>query len=152
MPSKHDKKGRTKGSGRFVMLPHFMLESAAWQALTVYERASYIEVAKLYDGANNGFLAMGARRLGELLGGSKNTGSKALRGLVDKGFIELAEKSGFSRKDRVAAAYRLTLCRCDRTQQPGSRAFQKWRPSDVQEKSTVPPDDLTVPRGGTVDG
>ena len=44
----HNKKGRSKGGGHFVQLHDWMMNSAAWQALSPAERAIYIEVARLY--------------------------------------------------------------------------------------------------------
>lgn len=150
MPRKHTNKGRSKTEGRFIALPHFLLETPAWRSLNVYGRAAYLEVAQLYKGDNNGFLDMAVRRLGERMGVGKNTANKALSDLVERGLIEPAEASGFSRKDRKSTSWRLTHVRCDRTHQPGSRAYLTWRPAPVERKSTVPPKDRTVPGGGTV--
>jgi predicted transcriptional regulator len=146
MPRKHNTKGRSKGSGRFVALPHFMLETEAWRTLPVYERAALVEIAQLYDGTNNGFLDMGVRRLAERLNVSVNKANWCIQELISRGFIEVAEASAFSRKDRSATAFRLTYRQCDRTHQAGSRAYQFWRP---EMKTTVAPRERTVARGET---
>lgn len=150
MPRKHNSKGRSKGEGRFLALPHFLLETPAWRTLDPYGRAAYLEVAQLYRGDNNGYLDMAVRRLAERLGVGKNVANKAMKALAERGLIEATEVSGFSRKDRKSTSWRLTHLRCDRTHQPSSRAYLTWRPSDLERKSTVPPEDRTVPPKGTV--
>lgn len=154
MPRKHNSKGRSKGDGRFVALPHFMLETPAWRSLPVYERAAFIEVAQLYDGANNGYLDMGVRRLAERLGISENKANWSLQELVRRGFLEVAEASAFNRKDRKATAFRLTFKPCDRTKQPPSRACLLWTPpaneNAPEKKTTVARGEPTVSRGATV--
>lgn len=128
MTRKHNSKGRSKGEGRYLRLTHFMMGTPAWRALSVYGRAAYVEVAAIYDGKNNGYLAMGVRRLQDAIGVSDKTATKALNELVAKGFIEIAEDSGFNRKDRHSREFRLTDHPCDRTHQAPSKAFQHWRP------------------------
>lgn len=150
MARKHNSKGRSKAEGRFTRLMHHMLETPAWRTLPVYERAAYVEIAMLYTGDNNGFLAMGVRRLAERLGVSVNKANACIQELVDRGFIEVTQASAFSRKDRTATEFRLTQHGCDRTHQPGSRAFQTWCPFDGPRKSTVPSGDRTVAPRGTV--
>lgn len=104
----------------------------------------------LFDGQNNGYLGMGVRRLAERLGISVNKANRALRELVARGFLEVAQPSGFSRKDRTATEFRLTHLRCDRSHQPGSRAYQAWVPGEPRLKTTVPRGAPTVPRGANV--
>ena len=136
MPRKHNRTGRRKGDGRFVALPHALLRSAAWQSLKPAERATYIEAAMPYDGSNNGFLAVSARRVADRLGISKSSAARALRALVEKGFLEVTCESAFNMKQRRATEYRLTLFKCDRTHALPSQAFQRWRPDENQ--NTVP--------------
>lgn len=150
MPRKHDSKGRSTNTGRFLALPHFLMETPAWRTLNAYGRAAYIEVAALYRGDNNGYLDMGVRRLADRMGVGKNTAHKALKALVERGLIEPAQVSGFSRKDRQSTSWRLTHLRCDRSHHPGSRAYLKWRPAADETKTTVPHRDRTVPLRGTV--
>jgi len=154
MPRKHDSRGRSKSGGRFVALPHFMMETPAWRSLNPYGRAAYVEIAALYDGTNNGFLDMAVRRLADRMGVGKNVAHKALKSLVERGFIEPAGGGEIGRLIRNATAWRLTLHRCDRTHQPGSRAYARWmaaEPSPTDRKQiVVPPRDRDVPPRGTV--
>lgn len=137
--------GRSKGDGRFVQLHHWMMRSPAWRDLTPAERAIYLEIATLYNGENNGSLGLGARRAADLCNISKNTAPAAFQRLQDLGFIECATPGGFSKKTRHQTEWRLTAYRCNLTQQPGSRAFMKWRPG---EKSRSQMRDATVPNEG----
>lgn len=125
--SKKNIKGRSKGEGRYLRVTHFMMGTRAWRSMSVYGRSAYLEIAALYDGANNGYLAMAVRRLADGLGVSEKTANKAIKELVGRGFVEVTEESGFSRKDRRATEYRLTDYVCNRSGQPGSKAFQHWR-------------------------
>ncbi|MEP1548448.1 MAG: hypothetical protein ABJI31_21435 [Anderseniella sp.] len=105
-----------------------MLDSAAWYSLLAVERATYIEVAKLYNGSNNGQLAMSGRRLAGQLHVSKASGTRALSTLVEKGFIEVVTRSAFSLKTKRATEYRITARKCDATGELPTKAFMKWRP------------------------
>jgi hypothetical protein len=137
MPSvwKHGANGQTvrrRKSNRspFVMLPKWMLASAAWRSLSGEAVAAYIELARRYNGSNNGTLHLSAREFAALRGSCKDTAARALRELIEKGFIEIVQASGFSVKDRKrqATEYRLTPFYCDVTRQPASKAFMKWQP------------------------
>lgn len=155
MPRRHNTKGRSRDGGRFVAVPHFWWSETpdgrpcvpAWATLPVYEKAAWLEVARLYNGSNNGFLDVAVRTLAKSLGISVNKASWCLQELVARGFLEVTEQSAFSRKDRTATSYRLTHRECDRTHQPGSRAFLNWRP-EIQ--TTVARGDRTVASGATV--
>jgi DNA-binding transcriptional regulator YhcF (GntR family) len=135
---KHGANGQTirrrkDKSSPFVMLPKWMLASAAWQSLSGEAIAAYIELARRYNGTNNGTLHVSAGELAALRDCCKDTAARALRELVDKGLIEVVRASGFNVKDRKrqAAEYRLTPFYCDVTKQPASKAFMKWQPKDA---------------------
>ncbi len=128
MSRKHNSKGRSTSEGRYTRLMHFMMETPAWASLSPYEKTLYVELAKIYNGTNNGYLGLGVRRAAELCNMSVNKVAACFKVLEARGFIETAEPSAFSRKDRTATEWRLTQWTCNRTNQPGSRAFMKWRP------------------------
>jgi len=139
MGRKHTIKGRSKAGPPFVQLPWFMLDSDAWRALTPQQVAAYIELSRLYNGANNGRLALSVRDAAERCKINKDTANKALATLETLGFIECATPGGFSRKVRHATEWRLTLWRCDRTGALPSKAFMKWRPAanpDLGERNS----------------
>jgi hypothetical protein len=102
--------------------------SPSWHSLKPVARAAYIEVAKLYNGTNNGYLAMSGRRLAEAMPISRQTGTRSLEELVEKGFLEVVTPSAFSLKIKRATEYRLTAFGCDVKASPPSKAFMKWTP------------------------
>lgn len=130
MRRRHNVTGRSRSTyGKFVPLPEFMMASEAYRSLRPLPRVLYVEVARIYNGSNNGFLALSTRDAADRCGVTKNTVTPAFRELIAKGFLELACPGGFSRKVRHAAEYRLTLERCDRTGALPTKAFMKWRSS-----------------------
>jgi hypothetical protein len=122
MAKSHDKTGRSTKE-RFVRLPHFMLQSSAWRSLCTVARSVFVELALIYNGSNNGRIAMSARTAGERVNCSKNTAGRALAELVQKGFIEVCSRGKFDRKTPHATEYRLTLHPCDRTNERASKRF-----------------------------
>jgi hypothetical protein len=126
MPNRQNKKGRSKGE-RFVKLTWFMLECEAWHQLSPAARAVYIEVAKLYNGANNGRLALSVRDAAERCRINKDTASKAFAMLQAHGFLECATPGGFTRKVRHATEWRLASERCDKTGSHPTKAYMRWR-------------------------
>lgn len=133
MPSHHTKKGRSKGGGGFVCLRHFMMDSPAWLSLGTGARAIYLEILRRYNGRNNGYLALSVRDGAERCRLNKDTVTRVIGELCEKGFVEVAVPGAFSCKVRHAAEYRLTVERCDRTGTPPSKAFMKWRPEQPQK-------------------
>jgi hypothetical protein len=128
---------RQRSVSPFAMLYWYMLDSQGWHDLSVVARCAYVELARLYDGSNNGQLAMSARNLGARLGRSSPTAARALRELEDAGFIKVMRLGTFSRKDRLASEYRLNPFRCDVDADPPDRRWnnQKWQPHGVTHKT-----------------
>jgi len=136
MPKRHNAKGRST-TERFVQLPHFMVLSPAWRALSPVARSVFIELAAIYNGSNNGRLALSARAAGNRVGCSKNTAARAFLELIDKGCIDLSSPGNFNRKTPHAAEYRLTLHPCDRSGERASRRFMAWRQSEAKSVAVV---------------
>jgi hypothetical protein len=132
--ARHTKTGRSKGKGPFLMLTDWMMNSAAWCSLTAADRAVYIEVARLYNGRNNGFLALGARAAAERVNINKDTAGRCFARLIDRGFIECAHPGGFNTNARRATEWRLTAEKCDRTHELPSKAFMRWRPENLDHR------------------
>lgn len=108
--------------------------------------SALLELKYGYVGGNNGFIQMSAQTLADRLGMGKSTASRALAELEAKGFIETASKHLFSQKAKLAAEYRLTDVKCDRTGAPPSKAFMKWQPENPEHGATGGTDSAT---GGT---
>jgi hypothetical protein len=123
---KPNKSGRSGHVGKHVQLPEFMLASPAWRSLNPAARVLYVELRRIYNGKNNGFLALSVRDAAERCAVNKDTASKAFAALIDRGFIDLATPASFGTNGRHAAEYRLTDWPCNRTNQRPSKAFMAW--------------------------
>lgn len=154
MANKQDKRGRTKGGERHVRLTHFMTNTEAWLSLKPAARVVYFEVARVYNGTNNGTIAASARDLAKRCNINKDTAGAALKVLEQRGFIVRTTPGGFSRKTPHAAEYRLTDWRCDKTGEVPTKAFQNWRappePIKPKRKTRSGMKGQPVPNEGTV--
>jgi hypothetical protein len=112
--------------GRFLALYRDLTTTQAWQSLDCFERATYVHVAGMFNGANNGRIVVSVKRTAKSLHMAPNTASKALNTLVAKGFLAVTHKGAFSLKTGVALAteYRLTEHPCDG--QSATCEFKKW--------------------------
>lgn len=126
MPKKHNNKGRSIGDARHLRLYYWLLRSEAWRVLSSVERCTYIELAKRYDGKNNGYISLSCREVADELHVSKATVSRAFNKLIEVGFITVMEKGAFSRKMRQATEYRLNEHKCDKTKELASKQFMRW--------------------------
>lgn len=112
------------------MLTYDILASPAWEGLSAQARAVLIQIAKRYNGANNGTLAASVRDLARECRINKDTVKRTIEELIDAGFLELGQAGSFEYKKRHAAEYRLTWHSCDKTGQKGSRA---WKVKDASQ-------------------
>lgn len=104
--AKTNRKGRNKGT--FVMLPHHMMDSPAWQSLSANAQALWIHICRRYNGGNNGDIPLSCREAAEKLNVSKNTASKAFAELSDRGFVKIGEDSDFRLKVKRARRWVMT--------------------------------------------
>jgi hypothetical protein len=130
------KRRRHGGGPTFIQMFHWMVDMPVWRSLSPRAVVAYLELARRYNGTNNGNIHLSARELAEAWGWSKDAAACAIRELIEKGFIEVTHASGFNVKDRKrqATEYRLTVFFCDRTRQPASKSFTKWGPPKSPEK------------------
>jgi hypothetical protein len=100
---------------RYFQVHHYMLKTEAWAALSAPARAIYLQIGFRYDGSNNGRISYSVRDAASECNLAKETASRAIRELVDLGFIEETLHGSLSRKTRIASEWRLTAFRCDLT-------------------------------------
>ena len=154
MANRQDQRGRSKGGERHLRLTHFLTGTAAWLSLRPAERAVYLDVARIYNGKNNGTIARSCRDAGNDCRINKDTAAQAFKVLVERGFLECMTPGGFSLKTRHAAEWRLTDWKCDKTHDPASKAYQHWRPPEFVQPGTSRSRSQTrapsVPNQGTV--
>jgi len=136
-------------TSQFVQLFHYMIDCPSYGALRPVARAALVEVARLYNGGNNGMLAMSSRRLATRLGTSKDTAARALNALEAGGFIKVIKVGSFATKKRRATEYRLTFQKCDVTRQPPSRDFMNRGSSGSSSERSQPEDSMVRKQGQT---
>ena len=132
--AKHDAKGRSKHSGRFIMVTHHMLDTPAGKSLTPHEIAALLRIMQIHNSQNNGRIAMSSRRMGKLAHMNKDTAARALKTLTAKGFLRICKPSGFGTNGRRAVEYEIT-CFAPTKGRPAKNTFQAWRPN-VKENSS----------------
>ena len=119
----HNRTGRSKNNeGRYVLLPHRVIDSPGYQATGPAARAVLIEVHRLFNGKNNGSLALSVRLIAQRTNVSKDTVARAINELVNCGLLRRVKASSFSQK-KVAAEYRLTSLTCNVTHSMPTREY-----------------------------
>ena len=153
---KIDKTGRSKFEGNYIKLPHYIFDCWAWSQLSANARCAWTEIVRVYNGSNNGRLAVPVRELADTLHISKSEAARTLQELTTFGFIEIAKRSSFARK-RLATEFRLTHLPCDLTGLLPPKTFMKIKPDSPTtgtmngkihsptEASIVPPQTLIGP-------
>ena len=136
-------KHRKKKGHRFIQLFYFMLETEAWKDLDAVARSIYIELARRYNGSNNGCIGYSVRQAAEELKISKATAARALCSLQAHGFVVVEKRGAFHCKVRHASEYRLTIYDSNLTDDYAkklcTKEFTRW--PEIQ--SSVPPVRLT---------
>jgi hypothetical protein len=145
---RHNKTGRSTHDAKHVRLYDYLLTSDAYLSLSCPARALLIEIARVYDGTNNGRLALSVRSASQRCGIAKDTATRAFRELSERGFIECESPGAFSFKQRHAAEWRITWRRCDVSGVVPGNQFKQWRAPE--KHNTVLKYSLTVPSFGTV--
>jgi hypothetical protein len=117
---------------RYVSLRYWLLDSPAWKSLPVAAHALYIQIARRYNGSNNGRIPYSMRD-GVTLHISHHTVSHLLGILQDRGFIVCTRKGYFSVKTtRDASEWRLTEYDCDHPVAHATKDFMRWQlPEDA---------------------
>lgn len=99
--------GRSKGGGRFVAMPHDMLKSVAWKALSGTAAKVYLLLLTRYNGGNGDQLKLSAREVEAELGMGRATASWAFKELEQLGFIVVRRRGQWYGK--LATIYAATI-------------------------------------------
>lgn len=122
-----------------VRLYRHELESPAYRSLSTDARALLVEFRALFTGRENR-LFMSVREAAKRIGVSEKTAQKALKALIDRGFIRCIEQGGFARKVKHASVYALE-CQPDNPLAEGATApktFMKWQPPEENAVGKFP--------------
>ena len=77
MKSPGKSKKEHKPSLQHVRLHHWMMNTAAWQSLDAIEQSFYMQIARRYNGTNNGRIAFGCRDAEKALKVGRRTALRA---------------------------------------------------------------------------
>jgi hypothetical protein len=114
---------------RFVWLRFWLTDSPAWRSLSCNARALYIELARRYNGHNNGHISYSLRQASQNLHIGKTAAAVAFQLLQDRGFIACTKKGAFSWKAvRDASEWRLTEYANDFPPEHVTKEFMRWQP------------------------
>jgi hypothetical protein len=132
--SKFKSKG---GRERYVMLRYWLLDSPAWKSLPVGAQALYLDIARRYNGGNNGRIPYSVRD-GVALRIGKSTVGRLLDILQDRGFIVCTRKGYFSLKvSKDASEWRLTEYPSDHPVAHATKDFMRWQLPEDTDLSTL---------------
>jgi len=115
---------KKKNGSRFVALPYFMMHHPTFRQLSPNAVRLFIELKMIFNGSNNGHIALSCRDAGERCGFTRNTAGKAFKELEYYGFIILRRVGHFG--NRHASEYILT---CEAwNNQPATNNWKTSRP------------------------
>ncbi|WP_157783623.1 hypothetical protein [Rhizorhabdus wittichii] len=130
-----DQRADTRG-GQWVGIPHVVVDSVAYRSLSDRAARILVELARRFNGYNNGSIALSQRELGEALH-IQNYGSigRAIAELVDRGLLAVALEGNW--KERDARQYRLTFISTTQggSHRPATNDYLSWTPSPRPAKS-----------------
>jgi hypothetical protein len=133
--------GRNAVGPSFVMLPHYVMDSAAFRSLKSGPRALLLEIIRRHNGVNNGQIGLGAREAAKALSlADKDTANGYFHMLEDCGLIRAVSRGGFNMKDpasRRASEWALTWEKVG--DQSATKDFIAWGRAQAAEaeKTTV---------------
>ena len=139
-PMRHDlvrskkKAGIYESKERFVKLTFDMLNSAAWQFLRPNSVQVYIQLAKRFNGHNNGKISMSLNEAAVVIKAGKQTVKAAIDQLVEHGFIKIIKKGYFT--GRKATEYALTEFRFEGY--PPTRDWKSWQSKKKHRRTQIP--------------
>lgn len=122
--------------GRFVALPHSVLDSPAYRTLSVYARALLIDIARQYTGVNNGSLLCSRAKMLEYGWKSADTLSKAKGDLLASNLLFCTVQG---QRPNKASWYALTWLGLDKSDgyDPGTvQTFRRGAYMTVEPKQT----------------
>lgn len=126
-----------RAKGKFVMVLHSMMKSAAWQDLSGNDVKLLMHLMMLSEGNNgwghqgkSGELFLAEREAAGAIGVSRNTASSSFKSLIGHGFLRPVRPGHFHIKVRQATVWRLTFQPYPRAQQGPTNEWREWRPEE----------------------
>lgn len=97
---------QSKAGGQYAVLPHSIMDSPAYRAMSLEGRQLLLELVRRFNGHNNGRIALAHRDARILLGCGARSVGPAFAQLEQHGFIVMTSHG--DRGARLAREYRLT--------------------------------------------
>ena len=120
-----------------VRLYRHELESPAYRSLAPVSRALLVEFRGLFTGKEN-CVYMSLREAMRRLGVGRRQAENAIDELLDRGFIILIERGGFTRKTRHATTFALTNEPLeDKDGAVAPKNFMRWTPPEKKSRCTL---------------
>lgn len=160
------KGGTGREGGRFIALPHSVMESPAYLRLSHHARALLLEFAFQYRGDDNGRLLCSGNYLAARGWNSNDTITKAKRELLEAGFIHETVKGHRPNKASWYAVTWQTLDRLDGYDPEAAKSFRRGAyrdlalckidaltpPASVGRAAIAPPTGVEPPSATPPDG
>lgn len=131
-------RGRKSGHS-FLGLPHYVVHSPQWRALSGNAVKFLVELASAYNGSNNGDLALTRGQALERGWKSGATRDRAAQEAVDAGFALLTRQGG----RHLCSLYAITWQPIDDVGK-GVMYAPEHKPSRLWEKSGLPQNEATL--------
>jgi hypothetical protein len=110
-----------RGKAGRIFIPRWLFDAPVWTIAPLETKLCFVEIAALYDGANNGYLKFGASDAQSKL---RTTRKRAEQALIDLNDLGLAEDRRDTSKRRF---WSLAHLRCDVTGRPARYQAQSAR-------------------------
>lgn len=124
---------KRKGSGRFVSIPHVILDSAAWKSLSSDACRLYVELKRRHNGQNNGFITLSYREAAQVINGGKSTAYARMQELQEHGFVRMVNKGQF--QNRHATTWLLTTESDDRANHHPTNDWKNYASTESEKKN-----------------
>ena len=129
------KRRKTRGYEPHVRLYQYELRCPAYRTLSSDARSLLVEMRALYTGRENRVFMAVREAMGRLNVGQRRA-ERAIKDLLERGWMRVVEKGSFHRKNRHATAYALThLPIEDVDGATAPKDYMRWGPTS--EKNTV---------------
>lgn len=130
MSTKKDYGHKNGGKGsRFIKIDYYILTRKAWLSLKPTEVRVWLLLVQRFNGGNNGRISLSIREAAKLGKMAPATAHKALKTLIEKGFVICRYKGSFSQKVCYASEYELTHLRYG--EKPATKEFASWKPKET---------------------
>ena len=130
---KGKKKKYYETGDRFKKLDFATLVSPAWRNLNGNSIKIYLEICRRFNGSNNGKISFGYNEGVAIFGVGKNTVSKALKQLIEFGFLKRSRRGTFF--GRKASTFIITNEKYNN--QPPTRDWKNYKPKPKRKKLDI---------------